>query len=190
MRRGLVTTVAFVVLASTSKGSDAPDERFLTLADGAYAIVAGPGVRIVGKPITVQAWFRTTAKRGHVYSCGFENGPPHVKQSGYALYFEYPGKVRFGANHSEEGFTYDRWDNALPYDRWGTQWQRCAASAGSRYRCQSAAARPRRSPRRFSSGLRGSSRATARRMCSARPAPAWRAPSPWRAAACETVAMS
>ena len=108
--------LAWAILAACSSvlAAAPPDERALVLGDdqGSYVDVSGTGVQITGKPISVQAWFRTTGKAGHIFETGMENRGAGQSQAGYALYTDFGGKVRFGVNSSFERFSQAQWDDA------------------------------------------------------------------------------
>gem|GEM_PF-954614 len=100
------------VIAAAVQARTAPVGDFLTLGAGEYVEISGPGAQVCGTPISVQAWLRSERPYGHVYACGFENGPESARQAGYALYLNFGGKARFGVNNSAAGFAYENWDNA------------------------------------------------------------------------------
>ena len=80
-----IKTVAFLLAmpaACACALAAAPDEHTLILDDGAYVDVAGTGVQITGGPISVHAWFKTQAPRGHIFETGTENRSPSQNQAG------------------------------------------------------------------------------------------------------------
>ena len=101
--------------------SGAPKRRAATrFRPGAGAFPAGgedllhvdlecPALRMTGSPITVQAWFKTTARRGIIFECGAQNRDPGP-QAGYALYLKW-GKLRFGVNNAVEMYKDALWDD-------------------------------------------------------------------------------
>ena len=110
MLRRIALTITMLAAAAVLS-APAPSGKHLTLGPGEYIDVSGPGAQITGQPITVQAWVRTQRPTGGIYACGFENGPETARQAGYALYIDFGGRARFGANTSASGFTYENWDN-------------------------------------------------------------------------------
>ena len=101
------------LVALTASGQVVPDAHTLKLDDGQYVDVTGKAVQITGKPITVQAWFRTEGRRGHILESGMENRSPSSGQAGYALYLGRGGAVRFGVNSAVQGYKPELWDNAV-----------------------------------------------------------------------------
>ena len=114
MKMQVLAPVLAILTASWSLAAEAPDEHTLDLDydHGAFVNLSGKGIQITDSPISVQAWFRTTQRYGKILESGAQNRSPGELQSGYALYMDFNGNVRFGVNTSHDGFTHEKWDDA------------------------------------------------------------------------------
>ena len=98
------------MICSLASAGTVPDDGVLTL-DGKTRVVNvnAPELRLVGSPITVEAWFRTRKTHGVIFECGAQNREPG-SQAGYALYMK-AGGLRFGVNKSIEMYQDELWDD-------------------------------------------------------------------------------